>query len=313
MRTAHRRARRHRVSTVTEKPKDTSAPSIEGALTDEQSAVSSTGRGVTSPYDSPTGVMPRLNLPSDTPPSGRGPELTKDVPRTEEELGLDPEIPSVGEQTRANDTANAAYAYASIPPASNGPGEPSRPLRRRNGDVRRGTLDLGLFVLRLVVGGTFIYHGLQKLTGWFNGPGLDGTRDMMAAGGWDHATLSTILVIAGELGGGALLVLGLASPLAAGAVLAVIIDAWLWKQGMVAGFQYKSSVKSGVELESILAGTAVVLLLTGPGRLSFDRNRGWATRPAFGSFVVLILAIAAAIGTWYWLHGGNPLTGIGPF
>lgn len=295
---------------MTEEPKDTAASKTEGAAspTEEQSAVSSTGRGVTSPYDLPTGEMPRLH--SDTAP--RGPELTKDVPRTDEELGLDPEIPSVGERARANDPT---YAYASIPPApgAGSPGEPSRPLRRRNGDARRGTLDLGLFVLRLVVGGTFIYHGLQKLTGWFNGSGLDGTRDMMAGGGWDHATLSTILVIAGEVGGGGLLVLGLATPFAAGAVLAVILDAWMWKQGMIPGFQYKSGVKSGVELESILAGTAVVLLLTGPGRLSFDRNRGWATRPAFGSFAVLILAIAAAIGTWYWLHGGNPLTGIGPF
>ncbi|WP_040693563.1 DoxX family protein [Nocardia vinacea] len=295
---------------MTEEPKDTAASKTEGAAspTEEQSAVSSTGRGVTSPYDSPTGVLPRMS--SDAAPSG--PDLAKDVPRTEEELGLDPEIPSVGEQTRANEAA--AYSYASIPPAPNTSGaEPSRPIRRRNGDARRGTLDLGLFVLRLVVGGTFIYHGLQKLTGWFHGAGLDGTRDMMASGGWDHATLSTILVIAGEVGGGGLLVLGLATPLAAGAVLAVIIDAWLWKQGMIPGFQYKSSVKSGVELESILVGTAVVLLLTGPGRLSFDRNRGWATRPAYGSFVVLILAVAAAIGTWYWLHGGNPLTGIGPF
>ncbi len=303
-------SRAHRLSTVTEEPKDASAPKTVGAAapTDEQSAVSPTGRGVTSPYESPTGVLPRLT----SDPAPRGPDSAKDVPRTEEELGLDPEIPSVGEQTRANEAPS--YSYASIPPAPTpSVGAPSRPLRRRNGDNRRGTLDFGLFVLRFVVGGTFIYHGLQKLTGWFHGPGLDGIRDMMASGGWDHATLSTILVIAGELGGGGLLVLGLATPLAAGAVLAVIIDAWLWKQGMIPGFQYKSSVNGGVELESILAGTAVVLLLTGPGRLSFDRNRGWATRPAYGSFVVLILAIAAAMGTWYWLHGGNPLTGIGPF
>lgn len=68
--------------------------------------MSSTGRGVTSPYDSPTGVLPRMS--SDTAPSG--PNLAKDVPRTEEELGLDPEIPSVGEQARANEAA--AYSYA---------------------------------------------------------------------------------------------------------------------------------------------------------------------------------------------------------
>ncbi|MFI6041377.1 DoxX family protein [Nocardia sp. NPDC051321] len=281
---------------MTEKPKDTSDPSAARSTvpsTAEQSAVSTTGRGVSSPFDSPTEQFPKL---------------TKDVPRTDDELGLDPQVPSVGDSP----DAPPAYAYASIPPAANAPNDTGR-LRRRNGDSRRGTLDFGLFLLRLIVGGVFIYHGLQKLTGWFNGPGLDGTRDMMASGGWDHQTLAAILVTIGELGGGVLLVLGLATPFAAGAVLAVILDAWAWKQGMIPGFQFKAAVPTGVELESILAGTAAVIILTGPGRWSFDRNRGWATRPFAGSFVVLVLAIAAAIGTYWYLHGGNPFTGIGPF
>ncbi|MFG1795628.1 DoxX family protein [Nocardia sp. NPDC049149] len=280
---------------MTEKPKDTTEPSAAQRSTPtmaEQSAVSSTGRGVSSPFDSPTEQFPRLS---------------KDVPRTDDELGLDPgpDVPSVGADT-------PTYAYASIPPAANAPSDTGR-LRRRNGESRRGTLDLGLFLLRLIVGGTFVYHGLQKLTGWFHGPGLDGTRDMMDNGGWDHPTLSAILVTVGELGGGALLVLGLATPLAAGAILAVILDAWAWKQGMIPGFQYNAGVKSGVELESILAGAAAVIILTGPGRLAFDRNRGWATRPFAGSFVVLLLAVAAAVGAYWYLHGGNPFTGIGPF
>ncbi|WP_378732759.1 DoxX family protein [Nocardia brasiliensis] len=284
---------------MTEKPKDTSDPSAAQRSvpsTAEQSAVSSTGRGVTSPYDSPTEQFPKL---------------TKDVPRTDDELGLDPDVPPVGASGTSPDAA-PAYAYASIPPAANTPTDTGR-LRRRNGDDRRGTLDFGLFLLRLIVGGTFIYHGLQKLTGWFHGPGLDGTRDMMEKGGWDHPTLSAILVTVGEVGGGALLVLGLATPLASGAILAVILDAWAWKQGMNPGFQYKASVPSGVELESILAGTAAVIILTGPGRWAFDRNRGWATRPFAGSVAVLLLAIAAAALTYWYLHGGNPLTGIGPF
>ncbi|MEV0293082.1 DoxX family protein [Nocardia sp. NPDC050710] len=277
---------------------DTSGPAT--ASIDAQEAVSTTSRGVTSPYDSPTGQLPRVDM-------SKAPAPRKDVPRTDEELGLDPDVPTVSE------SADSAYAYASIPPAMNPPGEPSRSLRRRNAENRRGTLDLGLFLLRLVVGGTFIYHGLQKLTGWFHGSGLDGTRDMMADGGWDHATVCALLVTAGELGGGALLVLGLMTPLAAGAVLAVILDAWAWKQGMIPGFQYQGRVPSGVELESVLAGTAAVIILTGPGRWSFDRNRGWASRPAYGSFVVLLLAVAAAAVTYWYLHGGNPLTGIGPF
>lgn len=201
------------------------------------------------------------------------------------------------------------YDYASIPPAGN---PPSRGLRRRNGDGRRGTLDFGLFVLRLVVGATFLYHGLQKLTGWFHGPGLDGTKAMMESSGWKNPSLAAAMVTAGEVGGGALLILGLATPLAAGAVLAVILDAWFWKQGMHPGFQYKAG-PGAVELESILAGAATAVIFTGPGRWSFDRARGWATRPGAGSFGVFVLAVAAAVLTYWWLQNGNPLTGIGPF
>ncbi|MET9030680.1 DoxX family protein [Nocardia sp. NPDC004168] len=292
---------------MTDKPKDTPESEAGNAApsTAEQAAVSSTGRGVTSPYDSPTEQFERVD------PAQR-PQLSKDVPRTEEELGLEPEVPTTGaNRTAAGATAAPTYDYASIPPAPAPPSDTAR-LRRRNGEVRRGTLDLGLLLLRLVVGATFLYHGLQKLTGWFHGPGLDGTRDMMERGGWDHPSVSALLVTAGEVGGGALLILGLLTPLAAGAVLAVILDAWAWKQGMAPGFQYKAG-PGAVEYESVLAGVSAVIILTGPGRLSFDRNRGWAIRPASGSFVILLLAVAAAVGAYWYLHGGNPLTGIGPF
>ncbi|MGW5374402.1 DoxX family protein [Nocardia sp. NPDC003999] len=292
---------------MTDKPKDTPESEAGNAApsTAEQAAVSSTGRGVTSPYDSPTEQFERVD------PAQR-PQLSKDVPRTEEELGLEPEVPTTGaNRTAAGATAAPTYDYASIPPAPAPPSDTAR-LRRRNGEVRRGTLDLGLLLLRLVVGVTFLYHGLQKLTGWFHGPGLDGTRDMMERGGWDHPSVSALLVTAGEVGGGALLILGLLTPLAAGAVLAVILDAWAWKQGMAPGFQYKAG-PGAVEYESVLAGVSAVIILTGPGRLSFDRNRGWAIRPASGSFVILLLAVAAAVGAYWYLHGGNPLTGIGPF
>ncbi|MDO3645924.1 DoxX family protein [Nocardia mangyaensis] len=262
-------------------------------------AASSAGRPVTSPYDSPTTQMPTA-------------DLRKDIPHTDEDLGLDPgdEVPTAGAPTGGG--GDDSYGYATIPPAAATSAGAVR-LQRRAREPRRGTLDLGLFVLRLVVGYTFIYHGLQKLTGWFHGPGLDGTKSMMEGGGWDYPSLATALVIAGELGGGILLVIGLATPLAAGAVLATIATAWMWKQGMYPGFQYNAGTPTGVELDSILAGSALAIILTGPGRWSLDRTRGWATRPAYGSGVVVLLALAAAIGTYWFLHGGNPLTGIGPF
>ncbi len=278
---------------VTDKPNESSEPTPPRT----QPVVS--GQAAPSPYDSPTGEIPVVK-------SGVG----ENVPRTEDELGLDPEVPGVGERTEpiANRPAEEptepvtpAYAFASIPPA---PAAGEGGLRRR-GDYRRGTLDLGLLALRLVVGLTFLYHGLQKLAGWFHGPGLDQTRAMLEQGGWKHGELSTAMLSVAEVGGGALIVLGLATPLAAGAVLASITDAWLWKQGMAPGFQYKP-----VELESILAGLAATLILTGPGRLAFDRNRGWATRPMWGSVTALVLALIAATVSWIYLHGGNPFTGI---
>uniref|UniRef100_UPI0024A9D23C DoxX family protein n=1 Tax=Nocardia sp. CC201C TaxID=3044575 RepID=UPI0024A9D23C len=256
---------------MTDKPNDPST----AAGQPEPEPAQRPGTPVRSPFDSPTEQI-------DT----AGPNLTKEIPRTDEDLGLDPDVPTRAQVENGDTTPIAAdapapgvaapgaapdpdapsYAFASIPPAPTSP-ENGR-LRRR--DDRRGTLDLGLLLLRLVVGGTFIYHGLQKLTGWFHGPGLEGTRDMLEQGGWDQADIGAAFLIVGELGGGILLVLGLGTPLAAGAVLAVILDAWLWKQGMIPGFQYKAEA-SAVELETVLAGAAAVIILTGPGRLSLDR------------------------------------------
>lgn len=257
----------------------------------------SPGQPAGSPFDAPTGEFPSVK-PSD-------------VPRTDDELGLEPDVPAADsaeartEKLTREDASAPTYAFATIPPAPPTPPEGAARLRRPRPDTRRGTQDLGLLGLRLVIGLTFLYHGLQKLAGWFHGPGLGGTRDMLTHGGWKHVELSASMLTVAEVGGGILIILGLATPLAAGAVLASIADAWLWKQGMAPGFQYKT-----VELESILAGLAATLILTGPGRLSFDRNRGWATRPMFGSLVVLVLALIAAAASWYFLHGGNPFNGI---
>ena len=41
---------------------------------------------------------------------------------------------------------------------------------------------------------------------------------------------------------------------------------------------------------------AIAIILIGPGRYGFDAGRGWARRPFIGSFVVLLLGIAALTG-----------------
>ncbi|QKT12380.1 MULTISPECIES: DoxX family protein [unclassified Rhodococcus (in: high G+C Gram-positive bacteria)] len=182
---------------------------------------------------------------------------------------------------------------------------PPMPGSDGGADNRRGTLDLGLLVLRLVVGGTLLAHGLQKLTGWWNGPGLGGYRDILVDSGFDHARVLAVAGAVGEVAGGALLILGLLTPIAAATVVAVMINAWCLKQSMVPGLEYFAP--EGIEYETVLGAAAAAIILTGPGRISLDGRRKWATRPYVGSTVILILGAAVGVGVWIFLNGANPV------
>jgi putative oxidoreductase len=88
-------------------------------------------------------------------------------------------------------------------------------------------MNLGLFVLRVVVGGLFIGHGTQKLFGWFNGYGVEGTAGFMGKLGYRPPKQMAILAGAAETGGGVLLILGLFTPLAAAAIIGVMVNAMI--------------------------------------------------------------------------------------
>lgn len=171
--------------------------------------------------------------------------------------------------------------------------------------ARRGSTDLGLFVLRVVVGAVFLGHGLQKLLGLWDGPGLDGFQALLDSSGYRYPDILAIAAAAGETLGGALLILGLATPLAGAAVLATIINAWCFKQVAEPGLQFSGS--GGVEYETVLGFAAAAVILAGPGRIAFDGRRGWATRPRFGSLLALIVGIAAGVCIWIFLNGANPV------
>ncbi|ORI18276.1 DoxX family protein [Rhodococcus sp. 1168] len=171
--------------------------------------------------------------------------------------------------------------------------------------ARRGTTDLGLLLLRLAVGGIFLVHGLQKLIGLWNGPGLDGFRTLLEDSGYEQANLLAIAGAIGETAGGALLILGLATPFAGAAVLAVAINAWCFKQAAEPGLAFFAP--DGVEYETLLGVAAAAIILTGPGKIALDGRRGWATRPRFGSFIALVVGIAGGVCLWIFLNGANPL------
>lgn len=166
------------------------------------------------------------------------------------------------------------------------------------GEVDRSTrwhggLDLGLLLLRIGLGATMGAHGLQKAFGLFNGPGVDGFAQILAGHGYTHATLLSWLTALTEIVGGAMLVLGLFTPLGAAALLGVLANAVYVKH--TGGF-FLGRQAQGFEFDLLLAVVALSLLFTGPGRLALDVNTPWRRRPMpFGLTGLLLAAAATAV------------------
>lgn len=186
--------------------------------------------------------------------------------------------------------------------------------------ARRGTLDLGLLLLRVAIGATFTVHGLQKLTGWFNGPGPNGFADFLTNApnpsiGFNSDITTILAFVAGvsETAGGILLILGLLTPIAGAAVLSSILVALTYRVTLAGGLWFFAGDGggNGIELEATLAVAAAALILTGPGTYSVDRRWGWSRRPAWGSGAWLLIGIGVAVATWMVFNGANPLTSAG--
>lgn len=254
-------------------------------------------------------MQPRTEDELDFGRSGTGSYATEHIPSFRPSKFDEPIPPdSNSYSNRPTEVLSAPNAGSSVPAAAPLAADASEPVVRTETveiPARRGTTDLGLLLLRLVVGAIFLVHGLQKLTGISNGVGLDGFRSLLEDAGYQHADILAIVGAVAETTGGALLILGLATPFAGAAVLGVIINAWALKQVAEPGLQFLAP--NGVELETVLGVAAAAIILAGPGKIALDGRRGWATRPRFGSFIALVIGIAAGVCIWVFLNGANPL------
>jgi putative oxidoreductase len=156
--------------------------------------------------------------------------------------------------------------------------------------------DVGLLILRIGVGATMLQAGLRKAFDF------DTTVGFMESGGWRLPAFAAFMVTAAETAGGAGLLLGLLTPLAACAVIAAMIDAWAVNVSATAFWS------DPFNTPFLIAVGATALLFTGAGGYSVDarifgRSR-IGVRVAVG---LLILAIAAAMLTWILLNGVNPI------
>lgn len=154
--------------------------------------------------------------------------------------------------------------------------------------------DLGLFVLRAAVGGVMFAHGAQKLFGWFGGGGIEGTAKAMEHMGYEPGRQNAIASGLGEAGGGAMLVLGLATPVAGSMVAGTMAGATAVHAP--SGF---FAMGGGFEYPALLGTCGLALGISGAGRYSLDHalghtlDRPWVGMVAFGASVVGAAAVVA--------------------
>lgn len=127
--------------------------------------------------------------------------------------------------------------------------------------------DTALLILRLCVGLTMSAHGYGK---FFRGGRLPGTAGWFDSIGMKPGKVHALLAASTEVGAGLLLAAGLLTPLAAGAIVALMIVAG-WTVHRDKGFFI---VASGWEYNFILAVTAISIATLGPGKASIDHALG---------------------------------------
>ena len=161
-------------------------------------------------------------------------------------------------------------------------------------------MGLGKLVLRAALGGYFVGHGMQKLTGWFGGGGPEGTGQMFEQAGLRPGRESALLAGAAEAGGGSLLALGLFTPAAVSMLTGVMTNAirhvhrqnGLWVND------------GGVEYPVVILAALAALADGGPGRFSLDEALGIRLR---GPLVTALAMGAGAAGAVYVAEHGQEL------
>jgi putative oxidoreductase len=153
-------------------------------------------------------------------------------------------------------------------------------------------MKIGRFILRIVVGGYFFGHGTQKLFGWFGGYGPDGTGQFFESLGLRPGKRHAVAAGAAEAGGGTLLVLGAATPLASAALIATMLTA-IHRVHLKNGPWVSDQ---GYEYNLVLIAAALALAETGPGSPSVDDARGSEMYGPKWALLALLLGALGAAG-----------------
>ncbi|WP_327129356.1 DoxX family protein [Streptomyces sp. NBC_01727] len=159
------------------------------------------------------------------------------------------------------------------------------------------SIDIGLLVLRVLIGFVLFVHCTQKLAGWFSGPGLDKAAEGLEALGQIPGKPMAVLASLCELSAAALLVSGLATPLGAATAMGTMLVAGV---SLTAKGGSVWIISGGGEYPLVLAAVAGGLAFTGAGSWSIDEllSAPWvgmteANAAVFGCTAVGLALLAA--------------------
>ncbi|OLT23110.1 DoxX family protein [Pseudonocardia sp. CNS-139] len=163
-------------------------------------------------------------------------------------------------------------------------------------------VDAAMLLLRLVVGGVMVVHGLNHA---FGGGRLAGAARWFESLGLRHGLLQAAMSATVEVVAGVGLVLGLFTPFSAAAVVGVMLVA-----GVVAHRRNGFFVfRDGYEYVLVLALAAVVVALAGPGALSVDAALGIVVAGSWGVLIACglgLVGVVALLGVTYRPEPAEP-------
>lgn len=154
-------------------------------------------------------------------------------------------------------------------------------------DVALDQINVGLLVLRVVVGATMIAHGINHV--WRGGK-IPGTARWFASLGMRPGVLHAWLASGTELVAGSMLVLGLLTPLAAGACAGVMLVAWIVNHRTNGFFIFRPG--EGYEYVMNLFFACLAIACLGAGEWSLDEALG----SHFADWWGLIVGLAVGVG-----------------
>jgi putative oxidoreductase len=157
---------------------------------------------------------------------------------------------------------------------------------RKQPDSSTGTAEIARGILRVALGGTMIAHGVR------HGTTLEGTAGWFKSIGFREPMLQAQASAVIEIGSGAALIAGAATPLSASAVVGTMAVA-AQTVHLPNGYFV---VKEGWEYVAFISAAAVALSSLGAGRFSVDRLFGWDEKgtPAKRAALTAGLGLAGA-------------------